>query len=45
MVGKGNTEMKKSDVRIDWVRSYNLARGKKTPKGASLTKGNYGGDC
>lgn len=45
MVGKGSTEMKKSDVRIDWVRSYNLARGKKTPRGVRLTKGTFGGDC
>jgi hypothetical protein len=45
LVGKGNTEMKKSDVRIDWVRGYNLARGKKTPKGQSLTRGDFRGDC
>ena len=40
MVGKDDTEMRKSDVRIDWIRSFNLARGKKTPKGQSLIKGN-----
>ncbi|PWN04563.1 hypothetical protein DJ010_02740 [Nocardioides silvaticus] len=40
LVGEGNdTEMKKTDIRIDWVRGFDLARGKKTPKGASLTKG------
>lgn len=46
LVGKGNTEMKKSDVRIDWVRSFDLSKGKKTPTRPGLGKpGPYRGDC
>ncbi len=45
MVGNGSTEMQKSFVLIDWVRNYNLQRGKRPPRGQSLTKGGYGGDC
>ncbi len=46
LLGKGSTEMKKTDVRIDWVRQYDLKRGNKTPKGQGLGKPQpYGGDC
>jgi hypothetical protein len=39
LAGQGDTEMKKSWVMVDWVRGYDLARGKRTPGGDSLTKG------
>jgi hypothetical protein len=35
----GTTEMKKSYVLIDWVRGYDLKRGKRTPRGDALVKG------
>jgi hypothetical protein len=38
MAGQGDTEMKKSYVLVDWVRGYDLSRGKRTPNGSSLTK-------
>ena len=38
LAGQDKTEMKKSYVLIDWVRGYDLARGKRTPNGTSLTQ-------
>ena len=39
LVGKGDTEMRKTTMLVDWVRNYDLNKGKVPPNGASLTKG------
>ena len=38
LVGKGATEMRKTTMLIDWVRNYDLNKGKQPPNGAALTK-------
>lgn len=43
--GKGTDEMRKSEVLIDWVRNYDLGKGKRPRRGAALTKGRFGGAC
>jgi hypothetical protein len=45
LVGDGTTEMNKSVVKVDWVRSYDLKRGKVPPQGADLVKRTYDGAC
>ncbi|KAA1427186.1 hypothetical protein [Nocardioides antri] len=39
LVGDGAKEMDKSQVKLDWVRHYDLTRGKVPPTGATLTQG------
>jgi hypothetical protein len=39
LLGKGDAEMRKTTMLVDWVRNYDLNKGKKPPTGASLTKG------
>lgn len=43
--GKGAQQMEKTYVLIDWIRHYNLKKGKKPPKGKRLKKGSWAGDC
>lgn len=38
LAGQGAREMNKSVVKIDWVRHYDLKRGKRPPKGAMLAR-------
>lgn len=41
LVGDGVKEMQKSEVLIDWVRNYNLERGRRTPRGLTLNRGTF----
>lgn len=38
LVGKGDTEMRKTEMLIDWVRHYDLKKGKRPPNGAGLAR-------
>ena len=38
LVGKDGSEMRKTTMLIDWVRNYDLNKGKRAPNGAALTK-------
>jgi len=42
VVAKGDLEMDKADVLIDWVRNYDLYKGTKTPRGYALGNGSPG---
>lgn len=45
LVGQGAEEMNKAVVKVDWVRHYDLRRGRVAPLGGSLSKGAYNGGC
>ena len=45
LVSDGPAEMNKSVVKVDWVRSYDLERGKVPPRGADLVKGTRDDAC
>ena len=45
LVGDGTAEMKKAVVKVDWVRGYDLERGRTAPKGAALSRRTYGDAC
>lgn len=45
MIGQGDREMNKTLLLFDWVRGWDLRRGKRLPAGPELAEGGYSGAC
>lgn len=43
--GRAQNEMNRTQAIFDWMRGFNLKRGKKVKGGASLNRRKYGGGC